>query len=112
VEVNGSLGSIAFDFEEMNTLQYYDGTDDPGAQGFRRILVTEPEHPYMKHWWPAGHGIGYEHGFTHQVVDLITAIDQGNQPTTSFADALNVQRVLAAVEASAGNNSTWQSVEP
>lgn len=110
VEVNGSLGSIAFDFEDMNTLQYYDGTDAPGAQGFRRILVTEPEHPYMDHWWPAGHGIGYEHGFTHQVVDLITAIDQGNQPTPSFADALNVQRVLAAVEASAENNSTWQPV--
>ncbi len=110
VEVNGSLGSIAFDFEDMNTLQYYDGADAPGAQGFRRILVTEPEHPYMDHWWPAGHGIGYEHGFTHQVVDLITAIDQGNQPTPSFADALNVQRVLAAVEASAENNSTWQPV--
>ena len=110
VEVNGSLGSIAFDFEDMNTLQYYDGTDAPGAQGFRRILVTEPEHPYMDHWWPAGHGIGYEHGFTHQVVDLITAIDQGNQPTPSFADALDVQRVLAAVEASAENNSTWQPV--
>ncbi len=110
VEVNGSLGSIAFDFEDMNTLQYYDGTDAPGAQGFRRILVSEPEHPYMDHWWPAGHGIGYEHGFTHQVVDLITAIEQGNQPTPSFADALGVQRVLAAVEASAENNSTWQSV--
>ncbi len=110
VEVNGSLGSIAFDFEDMNTLQYYDGTDAPGAQGFRRILVTEPEHPYMDHWWPAGHGIGYEHGFTHQVVDLITAIDQGNQPTPSFADALGVQRVLAAVEASSENNSTWTSV--
>jgi predicted dehydrogenase len=110
VEVNGSLGSIAFDFEDMNTLQYYDGTDAPGAQGFRRILVTEPEHPYMDHWWPAGHGIGYEHGFTHQVVDLVTAIDQGNQPTPSFADALGVQRVLAAVEASSENNSTWTSV--
>ncbi len=110
VEVNGSLGSIAFDFEDMNTLQYYDGTDAPGAQGFRRIMVTEPEHPYMDHWWPAGHGIGYEHGFTHQVVDLITAIDQGNQPTPSFADALGVQRVLAAVEASAENNSAWASI--
>ena len=111
LEVNGSLGSIAFDFEDMNTLQYYDGTNEPGRQGFRRILVTEPEHPYVSHWWPAGHGLGYEHGFTHQVVDLVTAIGSGEQPTPSFADALGVQRVLAAVEASAGNNSTWQFVD-
>ena len=110
VEVNGSLGSIAFDFEDMNTLNYYDGTDAPGAQGFRRILVTEPEHPYVDHWWPAGHGLGYEHGFTHQVVDLVNAIGHGTQPTPSFADALGVQRVLAAVETSAENNSTWQAV--
>ncbi len=110
LEVNGSLGSIAFDFEDMNTLQYYDGTDAAGEQGFRRILVTEPEHPYVNHWWPAGHGLGYEHGFTHQVVDLVSAIASGTQPTPSFADALGVQRVLAAVEASAGNDSTWQSV--
>lgn len=110
LEVNGSLGSIAFDFEDMNTLQFYDGTDEPGRQGFRRILATEPEHPYVRAWWPAGHGLGYEHGFTHQVVDLVTAIGAGEQPTPSFADALGVQRVLAAVEASAGNKSTWQPV--
>ena len=110
LEVNGSAGSIAFDFEDMNTLFFYDGTDPLGRQGFRRILVTEPEHPYISAWWPAGHGLGYEHGFTHQVVDLVNAIGSGTQPTPSFADALAVQRVLGAVEASAGNNSTWQSV--
>lgn len=110
LEVNGSLGSIAFDFEEMNTLQYYAGGDVLGEQGFRRISVTEPEHPYLAAWWPAGHGLGYEHGFTHQVVDLVKAIGTGTQPTPSFTDALGVQRVLAAVAASAGNQSTWQPV--
>lgn len=110
LEVNGSSGSLAFDFEDMNSLEFYDGTDAPGTQGFRRILVTEPEHPYISHWWPAGHGLGYEHGFTHQVVDLVTAIGAGVQPTPSFADALAVQRVLGAVETSAANASTWQSI--
>ena len=110
LEVNGSAGSIAFDFEDMNTLWFYDGTDPAGRQGFRRILVTEPEHPYVGAWWPAGHGLGYEHGFTHQVVDLVNAIGSGTPPTPSFADALAVQRVLGAVEASAGNNSSWQTV--
>ncbi|WP_035777035.1 Gfo/Idh/MocA family oxidoreductase [Arthrobacter sp. H5] len=110
LEVNGSLGSLAFDFEEMNHLQFYDGTDDAGMRGFHRISVTEPEHPYVGNWWPTGHGLGYEHGFTHQVVDLVTAIGSGTQPTPSFADALQVQRVLGAVEHSAGNDSRWTTV--
>ncbi|WP_035750834.1 Gfo/Idh/MocA family protein [Arthrobacter sp. 35W] len=107
LEVNGSLGSLAFDFEEMNFLQFYDNADAAGDRGFHRIMVTEPEHPYVGNWWPTGHGLGYEHGFTHQVVDLVRALGSGTAPTPSFADALQVQRVLAAVEHSAGNSSTW-----
>ena len=113
LEVNGSLGSIAFDFEDMNYLNYYDGGSDADADalGFRRINVTEAHHPYTGNWWPVGHGLGYEHGFTHQVVDLVTAIGAGTQPTPSFSDALQVQRVLAAVEHSAGEDSRWTPVD-
>lgn len=110
LEINGTLGSIAFDFEESNVLQYFDGTDPADAQGFRRIIVTEPTHPYVGNWWPAGHGLGYEHGFTHQVVDLVTAIAAGEQPRPSFADALQVQRVLATVQESAADDSTWHEI--
>jgi predicted dehydrogenase len=109
LELNGTKASLAFDFEDMNALSFYDAAESPHA-GFRRIFVTEPEHPYVGNWWPTGHGLGYEHGFTHQVVDLVTAIAQGTQPEPSFADALQVQRVLAAVEASAANASQWQKV--
>ncbi len=109
-ELNGSLGSIAFDFEDMNVLHLFDGTGDAQTQGFTRILVTEPEHPYVGHWWPAGHGLGYEHGFTHQVVDLVTAIASGSQPSPSFADALQVQRVLDGVQRSAEDDSRWHPV--
>jgi predicted dehydrogenase len=113
LEVNGSAGSLAFDFEDMNYLNYYDGGSgaDPDSRGFRRINVTEAHHPYTGNWWPVGHGLGYEHGFTHQVVDLVTAIGAGTQPTPSFADALQVQRVLAAVEHSAGEDSRWTPVD-
>jgi len=111
IELNGTLGSLAFDFEESNVLQFFDGTDPADAQGFRRIIVTEPSHPYVGNWWPAGHGLGYEHGFTHQVVDLVTAIAEGEQPRPSFADGLQVQRVLAAVEASAADRSAWHQIE-
>jgi predicted dehydrogenase len=109
LEVNGTKASLAFDFEEMNVLSFYDAAESPDA-GFRRIFVTEPEHPYVGNWWPTGHGLGYEHGFTHQVVDLVTAIGAGEQPSPSFADALQVQKVLAAIEGSAAADSRWQKV--
>ena len=110
LEVNGSKGSLAFDFEDMNLLHFYDATDDPRTAGFRRIVVTEPEHPYGGHWWPAGHGLGYEHAFTHQVVDLVESLAAGEQPTPSFADGLAIQRVLDAVERSAAAASVWTPV--
>ncbi|MDQ0635970.1 putative dehydrogenase [Arthrobacter pascens] len=109
LEVNGTRGSLAFDFEDMNVLSVYDAAESPDA-GFRRIMVTEPEHPYVGNWWPTGHGLGYEHGFTHQVVDLVNAIAEQRQPEPSFADALQVQRVLGAVEASAAAASRWHDV--
>ena len=110
LEVNGSAGSIAFDFEAMNELQFHDHTEDTETAGFRRILVTEPSHPYAHAWWPPGHGLGYEHTFTHEVVDLVTAIGEERAPVPSFADGLQVQQVLAAVEKSAGHGSGWEGV--
>jgi predicted dehydrogenase len=109
IEINGSLGSVAFDFEDMNVLHFHDATIDDLEGGFRRIVVTEPGHPWVSGWWPPGHGLGYEHGFTHQVVDLVTALAEGTQPEPSFADGLQVQRVLAAVETSSDTRS-WQEV--
>jgi predicted dehydrogenase len=112
LEVNGSAGSIAFDFEAMNELWFHDHTEDSETAGFRRILVTEPQHPYAAAWWPAGHGLGYEHTFTHEVVDLLRDIGAGRSPSPSFADGLQVQKVLAAVERSANRGSAWETIEP
>ena len=109
LEINGENGSLAFDFEDMNVLHVYDATEPARTAGFRRIVVTEPEHPFVGGWWPAGHGLGYEHAFTHQVVDLVGAIATGTQPAPSFRDGLAVQKVLDAVERSASEASTWRS---
>ena len=106
IEVNGSLGSLSFDFEAMNELWVSEGD-----AGFKRILVTEPDHPYVGAWWPPGHGLGYEHTFTHEIKDFLEAIAQGEDPTPSFADGLRVQRVLAAVEQSAADSSRFTVVE-
>jgi predicted dehydrogenase len=110
IEVSGSTGAIAFDLEDLNALQFFDGTADATTQGFTKILVTEPEHPYVGAWWPAGHMLGYEHGFSHQARDFVEAIVAGEQPRPSFADGLQVQRVLDAVEQSSGNGSAWTAV--
>ena len=110
LEVNGSLGSVAFDFEDMNSLQYYDGRTPDAADGFRKINVTEANHPYTGAWWPSGHGLGYDHLFTNQAADFVRDISAGTPPRPSFDDALQVQAVLAAVETSASNSSTWSPV--
>jgi predicted dehydrogenase len=110
LEINGSDGSLAFDFESMNELQFHDHTEDVETAGFRRIFVTEPTHPYAQAWWPPGHGLGYEHTFIHEVVDLVSAIGEGRSPVPSFADGLQVQQVLAAVERSAASSSSWEQV--
>ena len=113
IELNGSSGSLAFDLERLNELEFYDGDDTDGGAtaGFRRILVTEPEHPYLSGWWPPGHTLGWEHTFTNQARDLLTTIADGGQPAPSFADGLAVQRVLDAVHRSAAAGSGWAAVD-
>ncbi|WP_435822875.1 Gfo/Idh/MocA family protein [Micromonospora arborensis] len=112
VEINGSLGTVVFDLERLNELEFYDATRPAVEQGFNRILVTEGEHPYMSAWWPPGHIIGYEHSFTHEMRDFIEAVASGVDPTPSFADALQVQLVLDAVTRSAELGSSWAEVAP
>ncbi|MEU9510091.1 Gfo/Idh/MocA family oxidoreductase [Micromonospora sp. NPDC048170] len=112
VEINGSLGTVVFDLERLNELEFYDATRPTAEQGFSRILVTEGEHPYMSAWWPPGHLIGYEHSFTHQMRDFVEAVATGMDPAPSFADGLQVQLVLDAVTRSAELGSSWTEVEP
>lgn len=110
IEISGDAGSLHWNLEDMNVLEFYDATAPAAEQGFSRIIVTEPEHPYLSGWWPAGHMLGYEHGFSHQVKDLTEAIAAGVDPQPAFADGLHVQRVLDAVERSAQNGSAWTGV--
>ena len=86
-------------------------THDDAEQGFRRILVTEPSHPYLEAWWPPGHTIGWAESFTHEVRDFIEAVARGSDPEPSFDDGLQVQLVLDAVERSAADRGCWTEVE-
>jgi predicted dehydrogenase len=106
-EINGSRGSLVFNLERMNELELY--IEEGANSGFRQVIVTEPEHPYIAAWFPPGHIIGYEHTFTHTVLDFLKAIDEGRLPQPNFRDGLRNQRVLAAIErAHAGRG--WERV--
>ncbi len=101
IEINGSKGSFYFDFEDMNRLKYYNGSDPADRRGFRDIIVGESSHPYMSAWWPAGHIIGYEHTFIHAVADFVNAVAEGKPASPDFMDGLRNQQVLEAVARSA-----------
>lgn len=103
IEINGSKGSLSFDFEDMNRLKFFNNQDPAGLQGFRDILVTEPggKHPFVGNWWPPGHIIGYEHTFVHTIADFVNAVVDGKPVQPTFEDGLRNEQVLEAVEASA-----------
>jgi predicted dehydrogenase len=111
IEINGSKGSICFDFEDMNKLKFYNGADPADRRGFHDILVTERDgiHPYIANWWPPGHGIGYEHTFIHAIADFVNACAEGKSVHPTFEDGLKNQRVLTAVEESS-QKGKWVKV--
>ena len=106
IEIFGSEGSLSFNLERLNELEYFSRNDDALEQGFRNILVTENKHPYVNAWWPPGHIIGWEHTFIHEIADLLTAIDARKPVTADFYDGWRCQQVLDAVVQSA-DNGTW-----
>ena len=109
-EVNGSRGSLVFNFEEMNVLEFYSCADPPGRQGFRRIMATEGVHPYVAAWWPPGHILGYEHTFVHAVYELMNAINKKPTIMADFRDGAQCVAVLNAVEKSVDQRA-WAKVE-
>ena len=104
IEINGEKGSVRFDFERMNELQWWDNTLPGELRGWSRIMCTNPgDHPYVEHYWPPAHLIGYEHGFTSQAADIAAAL-AGKRPVVplpDFEDAFQTQRVLDAAVRSA-----------
>jgi predicted dehydrogenase len=109
-EINGSKGSIVFNFERMNELDVFLTDDDRRVHGFHNVMVTDgSSHPYFSHWWPEGHLIGYEHTFIHTVYDLLEAIAKNKVPTPNFEDGVRNQKVLAAME-KAATTKRWVTV--
>ena len=105
LEVNGEKGSLRFDFEDMNLLRFHDATRGPREGGWTRIMCTSGAgaHPYAKHWWPDAHVLGYEHGFTNMLADVLRVLGKEAPEVLlpDFEDAYQTQRVLEAALISA-----------
>ncbi len=109
-EINGEHASIRWDLHDMNHMEYFDHSDDSIVRGWRSILVTDSDQPYMKRWWIPGTSIGYEHSFVHQVADFLKSLETGNPCSPTFKDALETQKVCQAVLDSAASKS-WKDTE-
>lgn len=109
IEIFGSEGALVFNLERMNELEYYSRGDTPLEQGFRNILVTESDHPYIDRWWPPGHIIGWEHTFIHEVGDFLQAVEKGTDVHPDFSDGLKCQQVLDAAVRSC-KEQQWSSI--
>ena len=108
-EINGSKGSLAFNLEKMNELQFYAREDEDHVQGFREVIVNEGVHPYISAWWPPGHIIGWEHTFVHEIKDFLEAIAGDRNASPDFEEGTRVQAVLEAVSQSA-KSKAWVNV--
>jgi predicted dehydrogenase len=106
-EINGADASIRWDLHDLNRLEYFDHRDDSIVRGWRSIIVTDGDQPYMNKWWVGGLGIGYEHSFVHQVADFLKSLEAGTPCSPTFKEALQTQKVCEAVINSA-NSRSWK----
>jgi len=112
-EINGENGSIFFDLEDPQILQFFKYSDPTtGAKvedhltGWQRIHVTNFEHPYMDKWWVPGCTIGYEHTFTNALADFLYSLETGEPFEPDFRAGLRTQQVCDSVLAS-GKSGEW-----
>ncbi len=106
IEIHGSAGSLRFSLERLNELELL----RDGNRGYETILVTDADDPYVDHWWPPGHVLGWEHTFVHENYEFLSAVADGSTFEPSFADGLAAQRVLAAIEKS-DERGEWITLE-
>ena len=107
-ENNGEHASIRWDLHDLNRLEYFDHRDESIVRGWRSILVTDGDQPYMNRWWVPGLIVGYEHTFVHQAADFLKSLEAGEKCHPTFRDALETQKVCEAVIESA-NSRSWQN---
>ena len=107
ISVHGSEGSLSFSLERLNELEVKERDD----RGYRTVLVTDEDDPYLDRWWPPGHVLGWEHTFVHENYEFLTSVAEGDEFEPSFADGFRVQQLLAGIEES-DDRGEWVDVSP
>ena len=107
IEINGERGALVFNLERLNELELY--LEEGPLSGFRTVLATHKQHPYIAAWWPPGHLIGYEHTFVHTVLDFVKGVAEGRSPTPNFEDGVRGHAVLDAIERASASRC-WERV--
>ncbi len=100
VEINGTRGTLRFDYSRLNELWYGDAAEPPELYGMRRIRAENAVHPETEGWWPIGQGVGYGASFVNQAADLLARWPEGDW-TPDLATGLEVQAVSTAIEQAA-----------
>ena len=108
-EISGTKGAIRFDQEEQNALWLYRMEGPEETRGFTKIL-TGPLHPdYEPFCQGPGHGTGYQDQIIIEAKDFLRAIEIGKPLWPTFRDGHEVNRVIAAILASA-DSGTWKNI--
>jgi predicted dehydrogenase len=103
-EINGENGSIEFNLERLNELRLYSNEGAVEKRGWNEILVTDRSHPYISHYWPSGHIIGWEHTFINEIYHFIDAVvnDKKVEPYgATFEDGYRNMVILDSIIKSA-----------
>ncbi len=109
IEINGTEGSLIWNFERMNELEFFSFADASDAQGFRTIMCMDAVHPYASNWWPDGHILGYEHTFVHHFADFVESLGSTKPFSPNFEDGARIQAVLDAALKSSSTHK-WAAV--
>ena len=110
-EVNGSAGAAKWNFERMNELELYLPDADGLHEGYTTLL-SSPDYPYHGRFNPGdGIGLGYEDLKVLEAHNFLMSIAEGVQRAPSFADALRLAEVQAAMTRS-WESGAWEDVRP
>ena len=99
-EVHGTRGSILFNYERRDELEFFDANDPADRRGFRTIY-TGPAHPYGGGLWPIpALGIGYGETKIIECFDFFKAIAEGSSVSPNFEDGYQIAVICEAIEQS------------
>ena len=109
-EVHGETGSLVFNYERRDELQFFSKDDAGDRRGFRTIY-TGPAHPNGDALWPIpALGIGYGETKIIEAHDFFKAIADNTSVSPNFLDGYKTACVDEAIAKSA-EKGQWVDVQ-